>query len=776
MASTFFKLRPVNPFITWLVAAWASGWLLLPLSRQLFPRLTDGGLAAGRVLWLLGVGILSLWLGVFHILPLSLAPLWVFGIPLLGLIPLTKPNGRTDFKLWLRQHSAALKWSDGVFLVAFLFFAWMRARSPVLNDLEKPMDAALISASARANALPFPNPWFAQGFFTDYYYNYHLIGGMLLRSFHLPVAVGYNLVHPLVCALFLSTLWSLCAALAGTLLRGLACMAIVGVMGHFEPLREWAGASTVASPDRVNWLFRLDWWSTSRVITSGNTINEYPAFTLGIGDAHAHFWAFPFAVLLFALCHELLFAPLGGQPTLLSHRRVLLLLCGALLALSWTGNTWDVPIYGLLVLGCAIWPLMRVLSVAHSVPQITQPVVAPPTSPKPGEESIANRREQRRRERATLSATTAQGDMPPVVAAPTTSPAAAPDSPALIGTRAEFSKNLEWVWAVLPLFAAYVLSFPYRRTFTSQVSGLRFAPWLPPPTDVLLFWGGFIALLALCWVFQDALRRWVQSSSTGKFLWMLFCCGALAWFFPWFMYIRGVWGDGDFSHQDTVFKFGLQAWLTLGIALSCATARLFDFIPARSRLTLASAWALLWVVPFTCAANVFWTRSSRDVPRDDKGRVALSLEGDKNLSQDDQDAIAWLRTNAPSKAVVVEAANPDVSKTGDFEGDLARVSALSGVPAVLGWAQHTNSWGADSARTTALHRDIVSIYGGKDPTTGKPLARAEILRLLRDMGATYVFVGDTERARFAPDALQHLSQMLPQKVFTSGTTFIAQVP
>jgi uncharacterized membrane protein len=50
---------------------------------------------------------------------------------------------------WLRTNRRSLVFSDVVFAIAFLVFVWVRLRHPEINDLEKPMDAALIGQLAR---------------------------------------------------------------------------------------------------------------------------------------------------------------------------------------------------------------------------------------------------------------------------------------------------------------------------------------------------------------------------------------------------------------------------------------------------------------------------------------------------------------------------------------------------------------------------------------------------------------------------------------------------
>jgi uncharacterized membrane protein len=109
-------------------------------------------------------------------------------------------------------------------------------------------------------------------------------------------------------------------------------------------LRQWF----VPNPDSAGNLFRLDWWATSRVIA--DTINEYPAFTMLIGDAHAHFFALALAALFFCICHALLYSQRDAESsgTARAQQWLLLSLVGLLLGIFAMTNTWDVPTYGLL--------------------------------------------------------------------------------------------------------------------------------------------------------------------------------------------------------------------------------------------------------------------------------------------------------------------------------------------------------------------------------------------------------------------------------------------
>lgn len=325
--------------LRWLVPLWLLGWAVWPVSRRLFSFLPDQGLAAGRLLALVAASLGAFFLGSIHVLPVSVGACLILGLAIWG----ATRWQHDDSKAAARQHKATLVLSDCVFVLAFAFFTWVRLRHPSINDLEKPMDLMLLGQAARSPFLPFEHLWFEGVQFTNYYYFGPFMGGMLARLLFTSPPYAYNLVQPLFCALFLSVLWSLGAALSKSKWLGLGVMALVGLGGHLEPLRQLHEGTPFGE---------LNWWKTSRVIPSlsvypptdpnSYTINEYPAFTTLIGDTHAHFYALSLAALHFCVC-------LGIVCVESARARALLIGGGAvLLGVFALTNTWDVPVYGLL--------------------------------------------------------------------------------------------------------------------------------------------------------------------------------------------------------------------------------------------------------------------------------------------------------------------------------------------------------------------------------------------------------------------------------------------
>ncbi len=763
----------------WIAASWAWGRAFLPLSRHLFPNLLDGGLAAGRLLALVLVGLLAFEGALLHIVSLQFSPLLVLAAPLALQYQLRRePAQLSEFRDWARSKSRDLLVSDAIFIVGWLAFAWVRLQNPALSDLEKPMDAGLLSSATRAVWLPFENWWMAGVPFTNYYYFFPVMGSLPARTLATPPHIAYNLVQPLFCALFVSILASLCASLcrprqdagrafsSAAWARGAWAMSIVALLGHLEPLRQMHEAG--------HWLWPsgLDWWKTSRVIT--NTINEYPAFTLTIGDIHAHFYALAMAALLFSLAWALFAtpqapqvlapAPQAGEHT---HAREPELKAQAPHRKSKSGNSKK----------------RRAMARAATSTSSSSSAAATATLEAPSEEDaelkaaanapaeasfpdgallVSLRTEHLLRWARVLALGAILGafilgntwDVPLYALL---SAACLYLSAAASGERGERARLLAWAQQMgVVLGLAALLALPYLTRFHPQVQGVQRELWRPALSEWALLWSGIVALALL----SIAGARRVENER--RELWQVLTgCGALALVAPSFFYIRGAFGDGDYRHQDTVFKFGLQAWLLLGTSGACGVWWLLDHTRKPVRRLGFAAWAALWLVPALCTLGVVWMRAVSM-----KNPLAPTLDGALSMPVEDARAVAWLNANAPQGSVVLEAVKPG----GGYYGynEYGRVASLTGVPTPMGWSQHDTYWGADMGRDiNPRMQAIEAIWKAPDAES----ARAN----LRPLGVTHIFIGDLERRTYTPRAIEML-KTLGKLVFTDGATVIVQLP
>ena len=116
---------------------------------------------------------------------------------------------------------------------------------------------------------------------------------------------------------------------------------------------------------------------------------------------------------------------------------------------------------------------------------------------------------------------------------------------------------------------------------------------------------------------------------------------------------------------------------------------------------------------------------------DYKGLNATSfLEND---FAEDVGGIQWLKENVKGSPVVLEA-------NGDSYTGYERVSAMTGLPTLLGWYVHEWLWRDDTADLNQKSADVESIYTSSDVEYVK--------ELVEKYGVSYIFVGSKEREKY----------------------------
>jgi uncharacterized membrane protein len=90
---------------------------------------------------------------------------------------------------------------EAVYILVFVLGCLMRSRNPDLDGLEKFMNFGFVNAIYFAAGMPPPDPWFA-GASINYYYFGHFTAATMIRLTGVPLDVGYNLAFAHVFAAF----------------------------------------------------------------------------------------------------------------------------------------------------------------------------------------------------------------------------------------------------------------------------------------------------------------------------------------------------------------------------------------------------------------------------------------------------------------------------------------------------------------------------------------------------------------------------------------------
>ncbi len=372
------------------------GW---PLAFAALRRLPSRGYAVAKALGLLLTGVVFWWGGILHLWENSAgAALMASGLVLAAGLWLMQGQWG-EVGPWWRDHRHHVFVAEGLFLIALVVWALVRATQPQIQTAggEKWMEIAFLNATLRAPNLPPHDPWLS-GFTISYYYLGYLLLGILTRLSLLPSTVAFNLGNAGWFALVAVQAYGLLYDMldGGSVLRPLLAPLLTLIAGNGEGLLEVLYARGLLPPSFWSWMDIRSlntppeppytwipqrfhwWWQASRTLhdrtpwgDSQEVIDEFPAFSFILGDMHPHVLALPFVFLAIALAlNAYLRAREEPKPAVSGETAWLRRLWHALgprlgplvgdaVLLGSLGflNTWDLPIYWALLVGA--WILGR---------------------------------------------------------------------------------------------------------------------------------------------------------------------------------------------------------------------------------------------------------------------------------------------------------------------------------------------------------------------------------------------------------------------------------
>ena len=674
------------PFLKWWLMVLALGIGFYPLTRLLFSSLEDRGWIFSKVIGIALSGFLT----------------WV-----LVCCKLTKFTGTTALVItgiaiaacWIlfgakcREKTPNVDLILGeelIFLAFFLMWTYFAGFRPEAKGTEKFMDYGFMAAMMRSDTLPAKDLWYGLENI-NYYYGGQYYAVFLTKISFTRIRETYHLMRTLVAGfafvLPFSLTWNMMKGMPGkkpvkgwlAALGGLLSGAAVSLAGNMHYVMYGLFGKVFKLSGYENYWFP----SSTRYIghnpeTTDQCIHEFPSYSFVLGDLHAHVVNVFFVLTVIGLLYAWMkkIRERQQEEFVFSLKRTLLE--PQILALG-------------VFTGIFHWTNYWDFIIYYTVVLICIVVMA--LYRYPGKKKAA------------------------------------------------------LLTVVLQAAEAFVLgtvaALPFTSTFQTMVSGVALAKNHSAFYQLLILWGLPVVItiiLLLCVLVKY--RREYQGPSrfvqffrkvplSDLFALILGICAVGLILIPEVVYVRDIYENG-YARSNTMFKLTYQAFIMFGIVMSYAVIRLITWEKEIILKILGSVGLVL--ILMTCGYFGYSVSCWYGNVLDPDGYRCLDATAYlENVYPEDAPAIRWLNENVEENPVVLEA-------NGDSYSDYCRVSAMTGLPTVLGWYVHVWLWRNDTEYLNQKAADIEAIYTSSDTElVGELLEKYEV---------KYIFVGSCEREKY----------------------------
>ena len=728
--SAFLLQGDVWMFWTWYLLALVLGAAAMPLTGRLFRRFQDRGWMFSKVTAIAVSGFLTWFLVAVKIIKFTT----------MTCIVVTLVCAAASFILYCREQKAGFECipfahldlvyaEELLFFAAFLLWTYFAGFHPAAYGTEKFMDYGFMEAMMRSKTLPATDLWYSQGKI-NYYYGGQYFAVFLTKLSGAKVELTYNLMRTFVAGLAFAMPFSLVHQMVTDrlgktgsrwkkalpsvtgILAGIS-VSIAGnmhyvVYGQIIPFIQKLKGEEVSSywfPDATRYI-------GFNPDVEDKTIHEFPCYSFVLGDLHAHVVDIMFVLLLLGLLYawmkKVRTTELSGES--MSRRKFWKkqLLMPQLLAAG-------------ALLGMFHWTNYWDFVIYFVVTC--------------GAALFMNIIGQKGKIRWALGVTAAQA--------------------------AE----------ILILATVIIMPFTLQFDTSNMVQGIALAQHHSLPHQLLVLWGlpGILTILFVVSLLIEKLRGAEQKSLyhlltsirlPDLFAVLMGLCAIGLVLIPELVYVRDIYENGN-ARANTMFKLTYQAYIMFGMTMIYVIFRLL--VIGKNKILKVLAFIGLFFFVWTCGYfgnSVHSWFGEVWKPSQYKGLNATAfLETD---FPEDVNGIRWLKENISDAPVVLEA-------NGDSYSEYERVSAMTGLPTIMGWYVHEWLWRGNLSDLNAKIEEIQEIYTSTDETRVK--------ELLEEYNVSYIFVGSCERNKYGADMNNDLLKSLGEVVFQDSEypTYIVKI-
>lgn len=710
-------------FSIWWLAVLLLGWCSFPLCQYLFSGFRDKGYLVAKIFGIAGAGFL-MWLGAATgIVPFTagscLGSVAVFAVICWGVWITFNKKKNKDRKFWQftgEWYQTALD-DELVFTLLFLLWTYVAGFRPAAYGTEKFMDYGFMMAMMRSTTLPAKDLWYA-GSKINYYYGGQYFAVFLTKLTHTQVAQTYNLMRTLVAGFCFAVPFGLVRqmvldswkkekpALLGGVLAG-AGVSLAGNMHYvvIGKLLPWIREIFhLPKGDYTYWFPNSTRYIGYYPAENDKTIHEFPSYSFVLGDLHAHVVNLMFVVALISLVYAMM-KHHSSKGALQAEAAGEKNFCKKQVAAALTDPY--VLVFAFLI-GMFHWTNYWDFVIYYVM----------------GGMGVIWCNYQKYKEL---------------------------EKP----HRMRMTAGISLLHAVGVFLLATIAALPFTLQFQSMVSEVALAQNHSRPYQWWLIWG--LPVIGAVLFFWCVKREGAKKADLFGVLLGISALGLIV--IPEIVYVRDIY-EKEYARSNTMFKLTYQAFTMFGILLGYALIRLWMEKKHVIRKVLTSAVFACFVgcCFYTATAVHAWFGQVWD-PSQYQGLDATAYL--ETTFPEDAAAIRWLNDNVTGDPVVLEA-------NGDSYSDYESVSAMTGLPTVLGWYVHEWLWRGDTGALNERAQEVETIYTSTN--------QEEVKALLEKYQVEYIFVGAREREKYE-SLNESMLQSLGNVVFSDeqSQTYMLQV-
>ena len=742
--SAFLLKGDVWTFWTWWLLAFLMGMVAMPVTGRLFAGFEDKGWMFSKVLAITVTGFLTWFLVTAKILPFTAAT--CIGVSIVCAVccgVLYHFQGKNGIDCFPFGNVNLIYGEEILFFIFFLMWTYFAGFRPQAYGTEKFMDYGFMEAMMRSTTLPARDLWYSEGTI-NYYYGGQYFAVFLTKLTGSKVELTYNLMRTFVAAFAFVLPFSLVRQMSVDRLKGSLtgkkrCVpAVAGIIAGLS-VSIAGNMHYVVYSKIIPWIQKLQgketdsYWfpDATRYIgynpdVPDKTIHEFPCYSFVLGDLHAHVVNVMFVLFLVGLLYAWMRSVRMREAVIMKPGRKQfwkkqlliphILLAAVMIGMFRFTNFWDFIIYFVVTGGVVLFT--NIVQFDGKVKRI-------------------------------LAVTAVQ--------------------------------------AVEIIVISYVVSLPFTLQFDSMFKGVGIAQNHSMIHQLLILWGlpvVLTVLLIICIIWEKlrgganrSLYKLMKAISVPDlFAIVMGLCAIGLIVIPELVYVRDIYENGN-ARANTMFKLTYQAYILFALMMSYI---LVFFVADRikilqetkldnryekkvrlSKVQITVGGMAIILLISTCGYFINATTNwFTGFPLKNKYQTLNATAYLENAIPEDAAAIRWLNKNITGQPTVLEACGDSYK---DYDN---RVSAMTGLPTVLGWYVHEWLWRNNLDEENKRRTDVETIYTSTD--------KKEVQELLDKYEVNYIFIGSCEYQKYEGVNVALLSS-LGEIVFKEENTMIVKL-